>query len=160
MMSSDHSGDPLRSTAWMVFSEVTMRLSFLRNTKLKNCLGLGPAEYEALTALAAADDGCLRMGILADTLCYSPSRLSYVISGLIERGLVEKKSSKSDGRGFVAQITQAGRDLWYEANQMERVLFVKYFFSLLSEEDQIAFARMMAPLEEHLPALRDINHRL
>lgn len=159
MMSTDYSDDPLRNTAWMVFSEVTMRLSFLRNTKLKHRLGLAPAEYEALTALAVADDGSLRMGVLADTLCYSPSRLSYVVTGLIDRKLVAKETSKSDGRGFVACITPAGRELWLEANQMERELFRKHFFSYLSETDQAEFARMMAPLEAHLPALRDINHR-
>lgn len=148
-----------RDPAWTVFSEVTMRLSFLRNTKLKNRLGLAPAEYEALFVLYVSDNGSLRMGALADSLCFSPSRLSYVVTGLIDRGLVEKSISKRDGRGFVATITSAGRKLWEEANEMERELFRKYFFSMLSEEDQERFVSMLAPFEKQLPTLREIHHR-
>ncbi|MCS4484277.1 MarR family transcriptional regulator [Gleimia sp. 6138-11-ORH1] len=148
-----------RDTAWTVFTEVTMRLAFLRNTKIKNRLNLAPAEYEALFVLYVAENGSLRMGTLADSLCFSPSRLSYVITGLIERGLVEKSISKRDGRGYVATITAAGRKLWEEANQMERDLFNEYFFNVLSKGDQERFAAMLAPFKTELPTLREVHHR-
>ncbi|EEH64062.1 transcriptional regulator, MarR family [Gleimia coleocanis DSM 15436] len=149
----------VRDRAWQVFSEVSMRLSFMRNTKIKNELHLAPAEYEALTTLYLAEDGSMRMGVLADNMCFSPSRLSYVISGLIERNLVEKSISAKDGRGYIAQITDDGRRIWEQANAMERDLFRQHFLSLLSIADQEELSRIFAPLEEHLPALRDINHR-
>lgn len=150
----------VRDCAWQVFSEVSLRLSFMRNTKIKHYLELAPAEYEALMTLYWAEGGSLRMGALAESMCFSPSRLSYVISGLNERNLVKKVHSEKDGRGYVAEITAEGRALWERANEMERELFRRYFMSLISEEDQDEISRIFATFVEHLPALRDVHHTL
>jgi DNA-binding MarR family transcriptional regulator len=50
----------------------------------------------------------LRMAELAGAAALSASRMTRLVGDLETRGLVTRRTSSEDGRGFVAKLTQAG----------------------------------------------------
>ncbi len=103
--------DNRRSQAWRVFFEATTRLQGVLETRLKKDTGVTLADYNILLTLYESPDGQLRMGELADRVVFSPSRLTYLASRLEKSGALEKSPSDLDGRGFIARLTPAGREL-------------------------------------------------
>jgi DNA-binding MarR family transcriptional regulator len=70
--------------------------------------GLPHAYYGILVTLAEAPDRCLRMGDLAATLDFSPSRLSHAVARMEEAGWVQRRVRPSSGRERDAQLTDEG----------------------------------------------------
>jgi DNA-binding MarR family transcriptional regulator len=73
--------------------------------------------YDALLHLAGAPRGRLRMTDLAKRVVISPSGLTRVIDRLEREGLVVRERSDTDGRGFEAVLTKAGRKRYREAHR-------------------------------------------
>ncbi len=71
--------------------------------------GLPLTSYEVLMYLADADGGRLRMGELADRLLLSRSGITRLVDRLERQGMIERERCESDGRGFNAVLTPAGR---------------------------------------------------
>lgn len=71
---------------------------------------MGHAHYAILVALSEATDGQTRMGDLAESLQFSPSRLSHAIRKLEGSRWVVREQCPSDGRGQIAVLTRAGRE--------------------------------------------------
>ncbi len=71
--------------------------------------GLGLSDYRALTVLAAAADGELRMTVLADTLGLNQSSVTRLVQRLERSGFCVRDLCPNDGRGVYAVITLAGR---------------------------------------------------
>lgn len=94
------------------------------------------AEYYVLVFLSEADNHSLRMGELADYLGYIPSRLTYLVSGLVKRGWVEKVPSGEDRRGLNVTLTEDG----VKASELGTSLHQDVVSSLFLEdltEDQV-----------------------
>ena len=73
--------------------------------------GLLHIEYGILAVLNMQSERTLRLGRLAALAGMSPSRLTYRLRRLIERGLVERIESDEDGRVALAQLTAKGANL-------------------------------------------------
>lgn len=72
--------------------------------------GLGLSEYRALTRLAAAPDGELRMQNLAGAIGLNQSSVSRLAARLEQAGLTERAMCATDRRGIYSVITPHGRE--------------------------------------------------
>jgi len=72
--------------------------------------GLSLTSYIVLSQLSEAPDRQLRMSDLADRSALSPSRMTRVVHGLEDAGLVRRSVSPHDHRANLAALTDAGLD--------------------------------------------------
>ena len=77
--------------------------------------GLTFARYEALVLLSFSRDGELPMRIIGERLMVHPTSVTNTIDRLERHGLVERKPNPRDGRGTLAAITPAGREVMRRA---------------------------------------------
>lgn len=145
--------------AWEVYSDLSLRVSGVAQKRMKGALGLTQVDYTVLAALCRAESGEVRMGKLARLLSYSPSRLSYLVSSLAERGFIERVSSLEDGRGLSARVTDAGRDAWERANQIQHTVFNTYLLDKATNEEkklvQEVFFQIAQRVEDSLADVED-----
>ncbi len=97
-----------RTLAWRIFFEASTRLQGVLETRLKADAKVSLVDYNILLTLYEAPGRSFRMGELAEHLGFIPSRTTYLVSGLIKDGLVEKRQSGRDGRGYVVTLTPKG----------------------------------------------------
>lgn len=84
------------------------RLMGTLNRQLIRDSDLTFAEYRILVMLSEAPGHSLRMSELADGVLSSRSRLTHQIRGMESRGLIRRSSCPRDGRGVLAELTEAG----------------------------------------------------
>jgi DNA-binding MarR family transcriptional regulator len=77
--------------------------------------GLTFARYEALVLLSFSRDGALPMRIIGERLMVHPTSVTNTIDRLEQQELVVRKPNPRDGRGTLAEITPAGRDIMRRA---------------------------------------------
>jgi len=73
--------------------------------------GLTFARYEALVLLAFSHEGHLPMSKIGQRLMVHPTSVTNIVQRLVRQGLVEQAPNPADGRGMLAAITPAGRDV-------------------------------------------------
>ena len=73
---------------------------------------LMPAHYAALTALMQA--GPCNLQELAEILAVSPPTMSNLVTGLVEKGWLQRERSQEDRRRVEVALTPAGRELLSE----------------------------------------------
>jgi DNA-binding MarR family transcriptional regulator len=73
--------------------------------------GLTFARYEALVLLHFSRSGALPLSVIGRRLMVHPTSVTNSIDRLVAHGLVERRPNPSDGRGVLAAITAAGRDV-------------------------------------------------
>ncbi len=69
------------------------------------------ARYEALVLLSFSRDGALPMSLIGQRLMVHPTSVTNIIDRLERQQLVVRKPNPRDGRGTLAEITPAGRDV-------------------------------------------------
>ncbi|GAA1699162.1 MarR family transcriptional regulator [Fodinicola feengrottensis] len=100
--------DPQEQQAWQGFVKIT-RLLFARlDHELTNRSGLSHSDYVVLVVLSTRSDRKMRMGTLAELTGESRSRLSHHIARMEESGWVRREDDRTDRRGSVAVLTDAG----------------------------------------------------
>ena len=77
--------------------------------------GLNFARYEALVLLSFSRDGALPMRVIGQRLMVHPTSVTNTIDRLEEQQLVLRRPNPRDGRGTLAEITQAGREVMQRA---------------------------------------------
>ncbi|HEY2551072.1 MAG TPA: MarR family transcriptional regulator [Streptosporangiaceae bacterium] len=77
--------------------------------------GLTFARYEALVLLSFSRDGALPMGLIGERLMVHPTSVTNTIDRLERQGLVQRRPNPRDGRGTLAEITPAGREVMQRA---------------------------------------------
>jgi len=77
--------------------------------------GLTFARYEALVLLSFSREGELPMRIIGERLMVHPTSVTNTIDRLEQHGLVARKPNPRDGRGTLAAITPAGREVMRRA---------------------------------------------
>ncbi len=75
------------------------------------------ARYEALVLLAFSRRGALPLRVIGERLMVHPTSVTNTIDRLEKQGLVRRRPNPNDGRGKLAEITAAGRDLMAAATQ-------------------------------------------
>ena len=73
------------------------------------------SNFDALIAIAHAENGEITISDLAEQVMLSPSRISRLMIEFEREGLVERRRSASDARSTRALITEKGRDRLREA---------------------------------------------
>jgi DNA-binding MarR family transcriptional regulator len=77
--------------------------------------GLTFARYEALVLLSFSRDGALPMSLIGQRLMVHPTSVTNTIDRLERQDLVVRKPNPRDGRGTLAEITPAGREVMQRA---------------------------------------------
>jgi DNA-binding MarR family transcriptional regulator len=73
--------------------------------------GLTFARYEALVLLTFSRSGALPMRVIGQRLMVHPTSVTNTIDRLEQHGLVTRRPNPRDGRGTLAEITPAGREV-------------------------------------------------
>jgi len=116
---------------------------------LRREFDLSLAEYEILVRLSESD-GVLRMAQLASSLGHSRSRVTHTVARMEKAGLVVRRTSKADGRGVDAVLTDAGMDLLRRAAPVHVDGVLANLVDLASADDFAALGRVMNDVTDHL----------
>ena len=73
------------------------------------------ARYEALVLLTFSRRGALPLNVIGERLMVHPTSVTNIISRLEGQQLVIRRPNPADGRGRLAEITPAGRDVVEQA---------------------------------------------
>jgi DNA-binding MarR family transcriptional regulator len=77
--------------------------------------GLTFARYEALVLLSFSREGALPMSLIGQRLMVHPTSVTNTIDRLERQQLVVRRPNPRDGRGTLAEITAAGREVMQRA---------------------------------------------
>jgi DNA-binding MarR family transcriptional regulator len=138
--------DAQEKALWRDYLAIQGRLHLEIQRDLKVSSTLTEPEFEVLVYLTEAD-GPLRMTALADALQWERSRLSHQVTRMAKRGLVERTSCPTDGRGaFVSATAEGMREI--ERAAPDHVATVRrVFLDKLSPQDKRELARLLALVE-------------
>jgi DNA-binding MarR family transcriptional regulator len=100
---------------WRLFAALFGRVERELEAGLLRHHGLGLSEYRALSELAGAVAGELRMQELADALGLNQRSVSRLIGRLEAAGLTRRERCPNDRRGVYTAITERGHDRWRDA---------------------------------------------
>ncbi|MFV8053488.1 MarR family winged helix-turn-helix transcriptional regulator [Mycobacterium sp. 48b] len=140
----DVSDDEWRS--WKRFGESAELLYREINAALTVKYGLSVPDVQLLNLLAAEPRRGVRMGALADALVLAPSRVTFQVRRLEQRGFVRRFRSREDKRGIVVGISRQGQE-YLRPVLRTYALLVRQFY--------------LAPLNRHqMSALGDSTRRV
>ncbi|GAA2705094.1 MULTISPECIES: MarR family winged helix-turn-helix transcriptional regulator [Actinoplanes] len=143
--------EPLSGTQlkhWQTYVESSWALHTRLEDELRAATGLSMNDYHVLVALTEAPDRRIRMGELANRLVLSPSRITYQITSMVKRGLVEKQSCADDGRGQEALITERGLAALRDAAPAHLETVRRSFIDHLDDEELAAIGRAFAKIRK------------
>ncbi len=145
-------GTAARARAWEVFFTTTSRLSGRLERGLKEHCSLSLPEYNVLLQVSRAGEEGIRPWMLAHEVVFSPSRLTHTLKRLAARGLLERRSCDTDGRGGQVHLTPEGRASFDHAARVHRGLVRELVLDGLEPgEDEIlgrVFSRIARRLDE------------
>lgn len=131
---------------WRDYLAIQGRLHLEIQRDLKATSSLTEPEFEVLVYLSEAD-GPLRMTALADALQWERSRLSHQVTRMAKRGLVQRTSCPTDGRGSFVSVTGEGMREIEKAAPDHVATVRRAFLDRLSEQDKRELARLLALVE-------------
>lgn len=133
---------------WQQISAVHERVADALERALFRRHHLRLSEYRALSSLACADLGSLRVQDLVEAVALNQSSVSRIIARLEGEGLCERCVCPDDRRGVFARITDAGR-LAHEASAVTyRETVTEEFMRLgLTVDHPAAGLRLTIPSE-------------
>ena len=121
------------------------RASAALEATLKREFGLSLGEYRVLDEVASAGKIGIRMGELAQSVIFSPSRLTHTY-----RRLADRTAYEFDRRGGTITITDAGKKLVTSAQQAERALLRDIISDDISDEDLNVLIRVGSDVNTRL----------
>lgn len=126
---------PVKQEAWVGFHQAHSAVTKALDAELTAKFGLQLSAFEVLSRAAHSEDDYLRMSDLAEKATLSPSRISRLVSDLEGRGLMERRTCEADTRVVYAEITERGRELVGEAQEIHVRAIESLFFAGLSAGD-------------------------
>ena len=102
-------------------------------------------EWSTFVVLAPLLESPLRSSALAETVHLDPSRVSRLISHVIDRGLVARHRDPADGRAAILKITPEGERLFHKL-QRQRDEFLAVVVADWSEHDRRTLAALLSRL--------------
>jgi len=109
-------------------------------------LGVSMAEYSVLALLGDAGRDGMRMSELAERRLMTTGGFTRLADRLERRGLIERRRSADDGRGFTAVLTPDGRALLRKAWKKQHGDLRRLFFDRLEQDDLRNLATVWARL--------------
>ena len=125
----------LAADAWGAVLQVHAALVPYLDGQLQAAVGLPLTWYDVLLELAAAPDGRLRMGDLADRVVLSRTRVSRLVDELADARLVCREQNPADKRSAYAVLTAPGRARLKEAAPVYLGGIEQHFAGRLSDEE-------------------------
>lgn len=110
-------------------------------------LDVSMAEYSVLALLYAAGPDGMRMSDLAQRRVMSTGGFTRLADRLERRGLIERRRSAVDGRGFDATLTGDGRALMRKARRRHHSDLRALFFNRLDDDQLRSLAAIWADLD-------------
>ncbi|SHE57579.1 DNA-binding transcriptional regulator, MarR family [Ferrithrix thermotolerans DSM 19514] len=99
---------------WTNFLAASQLIEQRVDSQLRHDFDFSHSEYEILVRLSQAEDHTMRMGRLAQLTIINKSALTYKISNLSKKGLIDKVPCKDDARGLNVVLTKEGERLLHE----------------------------------------------
>jgi len=96
--------------AWRSFLRTHSHVIRVLDAELAAERGLSLSTYEILLVLAHSPGRAVRMSDLAGEMLLTRSGMTRAIDQLQAKGLVERRPCPSDGRGYLAALTEEGYD--------------------------------------------------
>jgi DNA-binding MarR family transcriptional regulator len=109
-------------------------------------LNVSMAEYSVMALLGRAGRNGMRMSELAQRRVMSSGGFTRLADRLERRGLIERRRSAGDGRGFEAVLTRDGRALLRKAWRQQLSDLRRLFFDRLDDEQLRNLAEVWARL--------------
>jgi DNA-binding MarR family transcriptional regulator len=126
--------------AWRGLLRVHAALTKALDAELVREHDLPLSSYEVLLFLCDSPDGRMRMSELADGVLLSRSGLTRLVDRMERDGLLRRTRCEDDQRGYFAEITDEGRELFARARGTHLDGVRERFLSHLSGEEQRALA--------------------
>ncbi len=145
--------DDLEMRAWRGFLRAHSLVIGALDAELSAERALGLSSYEVLLVLAWAPGRALRMSELADRVLLSKSGTTRLVDGLVARGLVERRRCPSDGRGYLAVLTEDGLGCLKGAAPVHLRGVREHFSGRLSRARLAAVAEAMEEITQGRPLL-------
>lgn len=139
-----------RARAWRTYFEASGRLQGALESRMKTFFNLSLSDYSILLALLEAPQMTLRMGDIAKHIAFSPSRVTYLINNLVKDGLVERRASVIDGRGYDAVLTEKGQEIVDRVTRLHQKMVREYLVQGLSEQQIDNLVDIMEALEKRM----------
>ncbi|MEO6085348.1 MAG: MarR family transcriptional regulator [Umezawaea sp.] len=106
----DHEAHAWRALLWMTHAiDRTLDHQLQRDSQIPH------GTYQILVVLSVSEEQTLPMGVLANSLGWSQSRLSHAVARMEKTGWVRRIPSSTDKRSNLAQLTEDGRRKLVEA---------------------------------------------
>jgi DNA-binding MarR family transcriptional regulator len=104
--------------------------------------------YDVLWALDRAPDQTLRPRDLGLHLTISKSGLTRLVDRIVAAGLIERRECRSDRRGHLIALTDAGRSMLHEMWPVYAEAFNDHFASRLTKDQAKTLAALLEQLRE------------
>jgi DNA-binding MarR family transcriptional regulator len=128
--------------AWRGLLRVHSSMTKVLDAELMREHRLPLSSYEVLLFLADSPDGRMRMSELADGVLLSRSGLTRLVDRMERDGLLRRRRCEEDQRGWYAEITDEGRDLFARARATHLDGVRERFLSNLSRDEQRTLAAL------------------
>jgi DNA-binding MarR family transcriptional regulator len=135
---------PEELAAWRGMLRVHAGLTKALDAELVREHHLPLSSYEVLLFLADSPQGRMRMSELADGVLLSRSGLTRLVDRMERDGLLRRRRCEDDARGYFAEITDKGRELFRRARRTHLDGVRERFLSRFSGDE----LRLMAALWE------------
>jgi DNA-binding MarR family transcriptional regulator len=133
---------PQELAAWRGLLRVHARLTKELDAELLREHRLPLSSYEVLLFLADSPRGRLRMSELADGVLLSRSGLTRLVDRMERDGLLRRRRCEEDQRGWFAEITDEGRELFASARKTHLDGVRERFLGRLSADEQRKLAAL------------------
>jgi DNA-binding MarR family transcriptional regulator len=128
--------------AWRGLLRVHAHMTKRLDAELMREHRLPLSSYEVLLYLADSPEGRLRMSELADSVLLSRSGLTRLVDRLERDGLLRRRRCEQDQRGWFAEITDEGRDLFERARVTHLDGVRELFLTRLTRDEQRTLAAL------------------
>ncbi len=142
--------DAEEAAVWQAYLDLFRGLRSALDRQLLRDSGLSAADYALLAPLSESDGGVLRARDLGRRVGWERSRLSHQVTRMERRGLVCRERCGDDQRGYMVQLTEAGRTAIEAAWPQHLETVRRYFFEPLSRDDQQTLRRLLDMMNSRL----------
>ncbi|WP_438387659.1 MarR family winged helix-turn-helix transcriptional regulator [Actinopolyspora saharensis] len=141
--------------AWRPYIEASLLLETRLDEDLRAAVGLSLRDYNVLLVLSEGPEHRLRMGDLAARMVFSPSRLTYQVKAMEQRGWVLRQPSREDKRVNYAVLTASGLETLRAAYHHHVETVQRLFTDDLDEHELEVLARVFTRLRARLHGPRE-----
>jgi DNA-binding MarR family transcriptional regulator len=128
--------------AWRGLLRVHAAMTKALDAELMREHRLPLSSYEVLLFLADSPEGRMRMSELADGVLLSRSGLTRLVDRMERDGLLRRRRCEQDQRGWFAEITDEGRELFGRARKTHLDGVRERFLDHLTPDEQRTLAAL------------------